>query len=168
MKTCCWVLLFLGVGVISSDGKIYLNTFTHSMPLGVYWRIDGVPKRGAYAATCLPRDITIYGIAHGYLVKGSCETGSVPVLKMVAGVPGDRFMIRNGRLWMNGVSYRIRDKDSSDRLLKLFYPGKMGIIDRGKYMLMSDFVSNSWDSRYWGPVTIAFLLKPIWIEHVQK
>ena len=138
------------------------------MPLGVYLRISGTPKRGDYAATCLPNNVTRYAIAHGYLVKGNCDAGSVPVLKMVAGVPGDRFVVLNGRLTVNGETYRIWARDSAGRSLKLFYHEKMGIINKGKYMLMSDFVSNSWDSRYWGPVSIQFLLKPLWIEHAKK
>jgi len=38
----------------------------------------------------------------------------------------------------------------------------------GKYILLSDFAKNSWDSRYWGPVGIQFLLKPLWLFEKYK
>jgi conjugative transfer signal peptidase TraF len=147
---------------------VYFNLFTHSLPYGIYMKISGPPHRGEYAASCLSQEIAEYGIHRGYLVPGRCPTGSVIVLKVIKGTPGDHFSVKNGFLEINGNSYAIMDKDSSGRRLKSFYKMREGIIAKGKYLLLSDFVKNSWDSRYWGPVDIQFLLKPLWIfDHVQ-
>jgi len=53
--------------------------------------------------------------------------------------------------------------------LKVFYQQKEGTLNRDEYILISTFAKNSWDSRYWGPVGIQFLLKPLWIfENIEK
>jgi len=164
MRITPYLLFILFVLIILNITNIfYLNIFTHSLPQGVYLRIKGVPQRNSYAATCLSPEIARYGIDRGYLADGSCGTGTVLVLKMIKGVPGDRFLFQNGFLKLNGYSYPIVDHDSSGRRLKVFYAQGEGVLDKGQYILLSNFVKNSWDSRYWGPVGIQFLLKPLWI-----
>jgi len=148
---------------------IYLNIYTHSLPQGIYFRIKGSPKVGDFAATCLTEPIARYGIERNYLAQGHCPTGTVYVLKVIVGLPGDRFDVKDGFFRINKHSYRIMTNDSIQRPLKLFYRQKEGIIDKANYILLSDHVRNSWDSRYWGPVSIEFLLKPLWlIENVRK
>ena len=139
------------------------------MPYGIYMKIKDTPQRGDYAATCLTQEIAQYGIERGYLDQGVCTTGTVRVLKMIKGIPDDYFVVKNGFLELNGYTYRIMNKDSSGRTLRAFYKQKEGVLDNGKYILLSDFTKNSWDSRYWGPVNIQFLLKPLWIfENVKR
>ena len=138
------------------------------MPFGVYMRIQGSPHRGEYATSCLSSEIAKYGISRHYLVQGNCQTGSVRVLKLIKGIPGDYYEVKNGFFELNGYSYPIMDKDSTGRTLRVFYRHTEGILDKGKYILLSNFVRNSWDSRYWGPVSIEFLLKPLWILENDK
>jgi conjugative transfer signal peptidase TraF len=165
-----WLLLILfGLIILNFTHIFYFNIFTHSLPYGIYMKIKGIPQRGDYVASCLTQEIAQYGIDRRYLAKGNCDTGTVRVLKMIKGLPGDHFVVKNGFLSLNGDSYLIMDKDSSGRTLKVFYKPNEGVIDQGKYILLSDFSKNSWDSRYWGPVTIQFLLKPLWIsENVKR
>jgi conjugative transfer signal peptidase TraF len=164
MRTGLWgLLVLLGLIFLNSAHIIYFNIFTHSLPYGVYIKINGTPQRGDFAASCLTQEIAQYGISRDYLAPGNCDTGTVRVLKKIKGMPGDRFLVHHRFFELNGGSYPIMDKDSSGRALKVFYKQKEGIVDQGKYVLLSDFVNNSWDSRYWGPVSIEFLLKPLWI-----
>ncbi len=159
-----WLLLILfGLIILNFTRIIYFNIFTHSLPYGIYMKIKGAPQRGDYAASCLTQEIAQYGIARRYLAQGNCATGTVRVLKMIKGLPGDHYVAKNGFLELNGHSYPIMDKDSSGRMLRSFYKQKEGVLDKEKYILLSDFAHNSWDSRYWGPVIIQFLLKPLWI-----
>ncbi|MDE2027073.1 MAG: S26 family signal peptidase [Candidatus Omnitrophica bacterium] len=141
----------------------YLNIFTHSLPHGIYIRSSGVPKVGDYAVTCLTPEIAQYGIKRSYLATGNCDTGTVPVVKVIYGMPGDNFIIKNGLLEIHGIKYPILDHDSLGRSLKVFYKSNKIILGKDNYLLLSDYVTNSWDSRYWGPVTIKFLVKPFWI-----
>jgi len=165
----CLLFILLGLIILNYTRTVYFNIFTHSLPWGIYTKINGTPQIGDYASTCLTEEIAQYGIARGYLAEGNCTTGTVLVLKMIKGIPGDRFIVKNGFFELNGDSYSIMDRDSSKRTLKVFYKQKEGIVESGRYLLLSDFVKNSWDSRYWGPVSIQFLLKPLWIfENVKK
>ena len=158
-----WLLLIISTLIFFYVTPIvYFNFITHSLPNGIYLRVSGVPKRGDYAATCLTPQIAQYGIVRGYLMRGSCVSGTVGILKIIKGVPGDYYSIIKGSLLLNGKLYGVMDRDSSGRALKEFYNTK-GVIGRDKYFLLSDFVKNSWDSRYWGPVSIQFLLRPLWV-----
>ena len=169
MRILHWLLLILLVLILlNSIHIIYFNIFTHSLPYGIYIKTNGVPQRDEYAASCLTQSIAQYGISRGYLAVGNCNTGTVPVLKIIKGIPGDHFGLKNGFLEINGSFYRIMDQDSSGRALAAFYKKKEGVLDKGQYILLSDFAKNSWDSRYWGPVSIDFLVKPLWIfENVE-
>ena len=159
-----WLLLILFLLIVLNLTHLfYFNIYTHSLPTGIYMRVKGIPKIGEYASTCLTPKIAKYGISRGYLEEGNCNSGAVHVLKIIKGLQGDHFFVKNGLLFLNGHSYRIMENDSYGRKLKIFYKSKEEIIDKNHYMLLSDFVQNSWDSRYFGPVTIQFLLKPLWI-----
>ena len=163
MKTdLCLLLIMVGLIILNSTHMFYFNIFTHSLPDGIYMKIKGTPQKGDYAATCLTPQIVQYGINRGYLAQGNCDTGTVLVLKTIQGIPGDHFFVKKNFLGLNGHSYPIMDHDSSGRMLKVFYNQKEGILDKGKYILLSNFVKNSWDSRYWGPMSIQFLVKPLW------
>ena len=78
-------------------------------------------------------------------------------------MPGDHYSYKNGFLELNGETYVVKENDSLGRNSNVFYKDNEGIVETGKYILLSDFVKNSWDSRYWGPVSIQFLLKPLWL-----
>ena len=157
------LLILVGLVILNATHVFYFNIFTHSLPYGIYIKTKGLPKKDDYAATCLTPQIVRYGIQRHYLESGNCETGTVLVLKKIKGLPGNNFVVKNNYLEINGNSYRIIDKDSTGRPLKRFYDHKETVVDKGRYILLSDFVSNSWDSRYWGPVGIQFLLRPWWL-----
>lgn len=142
---------------------LFFNFYTHSLPHGIYVRSIGAPKIGDYAVTCLTDEIARYGIGRGYLVAGNCETGSVAVMKIIKGVPGDYFTIKNGHFELKGIEYPILDRDSQGRPLKPFYKANRVVLDKDKYLLLSTYAKNSWDGRYWGPVPIKYLVKPLWI-----
>lgn len=157
------VLIFILTSLIflNLSHRIYLNIFTGSLPSGIYIRVDENPQRGLYAVSCLEPAIAKYGMERGYLEEGACHSGSVPVLKIIKGIPGDSFSIMTGKLCLNGHLYEIHKVDSRGRMLQVFYPPGKQIISDGKYFLLSTFVDNSWDSRYWGPVAISCVVRPL-------
>ena len=165
-----WLLLVLLILItLNFTHIIYFNIFTHSLPYGIYIRTKGTPQRGDYAATCLTAEIARYGIDRGYLAPGNCATGTVLVLKMIKGLPGDHIVIKNSALELNKTQYLIKEKDSSGRQLKVFYQPEERVLKEREYILISTFTASSWDSRYWGPVGVQFLLKPLWIsENIKK
>jgi len=164
-----WLLLILAALIfLNFSHFIFFNIYTHSLPYGIYIKTQGIPDRGSYAATCLTPEIARYGIERGYLAQGVCKSGTVMVLKVIKGIPGDHYSVKNGLFEINGIDYNIISKDSSGRPLKAFYSQNEGVIQPGEYVLLSNFIKNSWDSRYWGPVGIEFLVKPLWIFDHEK
>jgi len=81
VKIRVWLLLVLSVLIALNFIHIfYFNIFTHSLPYGIYMKVEGSPQRQEYAATCLTYPIAWYGIDRGYLAQGNCDTGTVLVL----------------------------------------------------------------------------------------
>ena len=98
-----YLLLILSVLIILNiTHLLYFNIFTHSLPYGIYIKVKGLPRAGDYAATCLTPELARYGMARGYLAPGNCDTGTVLVLKMIKGLPGDHFVLKNNCLGLNG------------------------------------------------------------------
>ena len=83
--------------------------------------------------------------------------------KIIYGLPGNYFFIGDGLLDVDGIKYPVLSHDSQGRPLKSFYKSNKVVLGRDQYLLLSNYVANSWDGRYWGPVAIKFLVKPFWI-----
>mgnify|MGYP001602923101 CR=1 FL=1 len=162
------VLVAVLLAAVLFKGKVYFNIFTRSLPTGIYLRKEGDARRGEYALTCLPREVAAYGLERGYLAPGPCPAGNVPVGKIIRGVPGDRYVIADGILLINNEKYPLERTDTRGRDLKLFYPGGEYVVNPGEYLLLSDYAVHSWDSRYWGPVSVEFLLQPWVVIHDKR
>lgn len=145
--------------------KIYINYGTPSLPRGIYIMINKTPELNDIAVACIPDEVARYGVNRGYIPKGICRNGSMPVMKKIFGLPGDSFEIKNGVLHKNSKiisNFPIFEFDSRGRALKNFYNNKQ-ILNTNEHWLMSDYADNSWDSRYYGAIKISYLLKPLLI-----
>ena len=165
-----WALpaMALVLVIVNTTHLFYFNFYTHSLPNGIYIRKGGEPHIGDYAVSCLTPKVASYGIDRGYLIKGGCETGSIPVLKIIKGMPGDKYSSKIGQLEINGVVYSSMATDSKGRPLEWLYSSKEGILGKDQYLLISTHVGNSWDSRYWGPVPVKYIVQPLWIYENDK
>jgi conjugative transfer signal peptidase TraF len=165
-----WMLpaIALVLVIINTTHLFYFNFYTHSLPNGIYIRKCGVPHIGDYAVSCLTPKVAQYGIDRGYLIQGGCDSGSVAVLKIIKGMPGDKYSLRNGQLSVNGMVYLSEPKDSKGRPLEWLYSSKEGVLGSDQYLLISSHVKNSWDSRYWGPVPVKYIVQPLWIYENDK
>lgn len=146
-----------------------LNWYTASLPKGVYLKTAyGVIKQGDYAATCLNNELVAFGKERGYLPPFSsydCEHGYYAVGKMVYGKPGDVVTLTEaGEVVINSKALGISrlSHDSKGRDMPPL-PQSRYKLKKNEYWLMSAYKANSWDSRYWGPVSIAYQLEPVWI-----
>lgn len=147
--------------------RLYFNIFSSSVPVGIYRRVDDAPKTGSFAATCLDRSLAEFGLERGYLIRGNCKTGIQPVLKIIYAVEGDTFAVHDGLVVINGkklTGFDVLDTDSKGRAVKPFFVGEH-TLKKDEFILMSDHKKNSWDSRYWGPVPVEYLLEPVWTRH---
>ena len=137
---------------------IHFN-FTPSMPLGIY-RLTPIPKsgveRGGLVAVCAPPTAAKLGRRRGYLAAGSCPTAAEPLLKVVAAVAGDSVTVSANGVAVNGCLLphsRALSRDAAGRRLPPWPQGHFQL-RRGEFWL---YAANdrSWDSRYWGPASLA-------------
>jgi conjugative transfer signal peptidase TraF len=140
----------------------------HSMPLGAYWFVPGPVWRGATVQSCLPPSLAHYALRRRILSEGSCSTGVMPVVKMVAAIGGDVVVVSDSGLRINGNLWPMsapRRFDANGRRVDFR-------LHSGRYVVPADHVfllgesANSWDSRYWGSVarsTVAGRWVPLYL-----
>ncbi|MCA9408677.1 MAG: conjugative transfer signal peptidase TraF [Candidatus Omnitrophica bacterium] len=159
-----YILVFCaGVSVLVFTQNLYFNIYSSSLPIGIYRKINDTPKKGMFVSSCLTVPIARLGLRNGYLMKGRCRTGIQPVMKRIYGVPGDSISLVNDRILINGeeiAGINVLDIDSKGRKIYRFFEGQTTLTD-SYYFLLSDYKKNSWDSRYWGAVSIEFVLEPL-------
>lgn len=155
----------IGVGVFVAVAIVLLQhvsarvNFTASMPVGIYSLTalspDGV-KRGMLVAACAPMHAAGVGWKRGYLARGPCADGTELLLKSVAATTGDDVDVTAAGVVVDGCLLphsRPIPRDRSGRPLAPW--------PQGHYRLQSGRVwlyaanDRSWDSRYWGPASVA-------------
>lgn len=142
--------------------KLRFSCFSGSMPPGIYREVSGTAKIGMIATTCLNKSIADYGLARGYFMKGDCPSGIRPVMKQIYALPGDTVDSEGNEVLINGrqTGIMILKNDSNGRVLSRRIL-KNYRLKSDEYFLMSEYKANSFDSRYWGPVTVEDLLAPV-------
>jgi conjugative transfer signal peptidase TraF len=141
------------------------------MPRGLYHAHPlphGVPlHRGTIVLVCLPPRIAAFGRARGYLPVGDCPDGSAPIGKPAFAIAGDTVTVTPAGLLRVGVvepRTRALARDATGRLLAGMPRGPYPV-GTDELWLVSSYSDRSWDSRYFGPVTISAViggLVPIW------
>jgi len=166
------ILLILSGFIIVSTGiglKVYslqLN-LTPSMPLGFY-RVAEISaiKHGAIVSICLPDEIAKEGLRQGYLTKGKCANGSIPVVKQVIAIPGDNVELSYQGITVNGKFHLapFRFADHNGVAIKQFVGYGKYSNTQGYWLYGSHAPLDSWDSRYFGAVArenIVNVVKPV-------
>lgn len=87
--------LFFGSTQLARVVKINL---TNSMPLGVYVLDTSSIKPRRIVVACLPIHIAHVGLQNGYLITGSCPSGSAPVLGYVAAIRGSLVRVTDSNI----------------------------------------------------------------------
>ena len=131
-----------------------------SCPAGIYRLTRRAVVRGDLVEACLPDPMAGYGIARGYLGSGDCPNHSEPVLKIVGAVVGDRVDLSRESIRVNGIllpQSATLSRDSRARAVET--------IARGSYQTAANQTwlfglhdPRSWDSRYFGPVSMRSVL----------
>jgi len=136
----------VGIGVLeASEGKWVLATdvqkYYRCLPYEWYLvtNIDGVfdAKRGELVQFRAPAEVERI-------------TQAYSVIKIVAGVPGDRWAIRNDELYINGEPWGSLHLLQSIGKARGSLDGS-GVIPEGHVYVLGTNPS-SYDSRYWGPL----------------
>jgi conjugative transfer signal peptidase TraF len=155
------VLLLIGVSAEVARHAGWRVNLTASEPTGLY-RLQPVTEtslfRGALVEFCPPTWVT--PLAYPFYMSGDCPQGGKPMLKMIAGVPGDRISASEDGVTINGT----RLPGSTPRLRSIQYPevllprfrGNL-VLGDGQYWVYGSgerpaFAASSFDSRYFGPI----------------
>lgn len=152
-----WLLLALLMAGFHAHGSGLRINPTPSLSKGVY-RITpehspaGLAK-GDLVSFCLRGEFADLAKERGYLQAGSCENGLRPLLKRLAGLPGD---------YIDVATLAIRTVDSQGRLMPSSL--RSGVIPTDMALVLADH-EGSFDSRYFGLVPLEDLqrVEPVFV-----
>ena len=152
LAACCAALALL----LSWCAGLRVN-LTPSLPIGIYALCPDTPGKGDAAAFCLEGEFAEMARERGYLLAGSCPSGLRPLLKRVAGLPGD----------VIPYDLSVRPADSLGRALPSV--PLQGVVPPGMALVLADH-PGSFDSRYFGLVPLDALqrVKPLFLIHTQQ
>ncbi|MCL2029792.1 MAG: conjugative transfer signal peptidase TraF [Deltaproteobacteria bacterium] len=141
----------------------YRVNMTASHPKGLYRLVSAAPERGDYVAFCLAPEHPLADLAvrRGYLGRGGCRSGSRPLLKRLAGLPGDHLALTASGLVLNGLPLSGTARPEADSFGRDLPPSLLtsGLIPAGLALVLSQGHPGSFDSRYFGLVPLATLMK---------
>ncbi len=119
-----------------------------SAPIGLYRVVPGVPGRGDLVLVSPPESAAKLAATCGYL------PGGVPLIKRVVAMAGDHVCSLRGIIFVNGGAVaRQRKADRAGRALP-YWRGCRALAKDELFLVMKG-VPDSFDSRYFGPVTSA-------------
>ena len=146
---------------------------TDSEPIGL-WKLE--PRQGAIVPgqqiSICPSDAAVFQLARsrGYVPSGKCSGDYAPLFKTVVAVPGDRVTISATGLSVNGTHIINSAPLTKDRkgspMPSLRYDHYQVAPD--SLWLVSSFNSQSFDSRYFGPLPIRLVegtLQPMLVRN---
>lgn len=133
-----------------------VNT-TPSLPLGLYRLTGKPPLRGDTVVFCLEAESFIrLSQERGYLGRGDCPGGLLPLGKQIYALPGDKIGIEGGLISVNGAvlpGSMAKSHDSLGRVL----PAPLleaGTVPPGKALALALQRPGSFDGRYFGLVSL--------------
>jgi conjugative transfer signal peptidase TraF len=148
--------------------QLYSVNTSPSLPLGLYRVVPAVrPRVGDLVLVCLPPDVAALARARGYLTRGRCASGVEPLGKRIAAAAGDTVAVTSAGLVINGHSIRLTVPlrlDSRGRDLPQLV-GYRRALGPGELWLVAAQHPRSFDSRYFGPVSIGSVIavvQPVW------
>lgn len=129
------------------DSPMLLYPATPSLPKSIYLRIFSAPEPGKIASFPMPK------AAQDYLDEiGQSVSGAVNFMKLIAAGPGDHVCNRPVQgLVINGqwrAQIALRDSEGHP----LPHWNECRILSGNEFFMFSNHLSNSFDSRYFGPI----------------
>ena len=137
--------------------------WTESEPLGLYRLLPVTANsrivRGERAEFCPPATVTPQ--AFPFYMKGDCPGGGMPMFKQIVGLPGDRITVTPQAVTINGKTLPHSGQlPDSPSFPEVHLPHQHGVFTLGPdqfWMYGSGdrpaLAAQSFDSRYWGPIT---------------
>ena len=131
-----------------------------SLPLGIYQTEKAARPyvKGDLVLSCVPGVYADFAFDRGYISSGRCSARTAPVGKYIAAEPGDRVLINEQGVYVNGTRLEHSQpalRDGEGRHLLCRHVDK--VLAEGEYILLNPKVS-SFDSRYFGIVDEKLLI----------
>lgn len=132
-----------------------------SAPVGLY-RIDsgGPVQRGDMVIARMPLLVRDLAARRRYL------PANVPLVKRVAGVPGDRICAKGEQITRDGDLLATRRRTDGQGRVMPWWDGCMTLRESTLFLLMAN-TPDSFDGRYFGPISSAAVLgeaTPLWVR----
>jgi len=150
----------IGLATLGRPAPWLVWNASASAPIGLYRVLPGKPIRGDLVLVRTPSSVRQLAAERGYLPQ------NVPLVKRVAALDGDIVCAADDVISVNGRV--VAERLARDRLGRPL-PTWSGchLLDGGKAFLLMKGRTDSFDSRYFGPVTTAAIigrLAPLWVE----
>lgn len=156
-----FTLFCLGIYWMGKAGFGIGYNITPSLPKGIYvkWPVSLPLEKGMIVEFPIPETVRELIISRGWMSR------EYPLLKPVAGLPGDIVCVEEGHLTINGEY--IADVFSHDSK-GLEMPVKQGCyeLSEDEFLPISTYSLKSFDGRYYGPVPIQKIFaqaKALWL-----
>jgi conjugative transfer signal peptidase TraF len=151
------VLIPLGIVAFSGAGGRYRLNLTASAPIGLWRPVPGASLKPGAAVVACPAETgpsIEMAIDRNYLGPGDCPGGFAPLLKRLAGVPGDVVELSGEGVIINGGPLQPAPTVSEDQEGRpvRHYPWGRYELGPNQFWLISTRHPRSFDSRYFGPV----------------
>jgi conjugative transfer signal peptidase TraF len=147
---------------------LYSVNTSPSLPIGLYRIVRGAhPRVGDLVLVCLPPKVAALARTRGYLTRGRCASGVEPLGKRIAAASGDTVSVTSAGLVINGHSIPSTVPlrfDSRRRELPQLV-GYRRALGPDELWLLATGHLRSFDSRYFGPVSIGAVIAvvhPVW------
>jgi conjugative transfer signal peptidase TraF len=161
------LLLIVWIGWAVCRYGDFRIAYSPSVPVGLY-RLDEhrTPQRGDYVMFCPPAGpVFEAALQHFWIAPGDCPSGTRHLMKLVVGIEGDHVSFRKDGVVIDGrrvPDSSCRTKDARGVLLPR--PAVRDVVlGHDERVLMSLKGPDSFDARYFGPITgqITGRLEPI-------
>lgn len=150
------VVLGILVFTVMTPGLIGLRlNNSRSLPVGIYMVTSD--RAATLVEFCPAQPYGSLAAARGYRDEGNCADGGAPLMKPIAARSGDHVEVSvdgvavNGNILPNSAALAV---DPKGRTLEHWPFGKY-VVESGMVWVISSYNRRSFDSRYFGPVSVA-------------
>lgn len=147
------LILFLGFHFISKNRlTVYYFNFSNSQPIGIYRLIPlkGFVKNNDLVFIKVPQSVSSYIYGRDWLPEGGL------LLKNVGGLPGDSYCITDTAFYINHKYIGPVSKVDSEGKTLPILRGTFKIRE-GDFLPVSRRISNSFDGRYFGEISLKLI-----------
>lgn len=166
-----WVLFGVGLLIFGFVGMGYCIVYTHSIPDGIWQKTQAPLRHGQIVSFC-PPNTPVFRLfkERGYAREGNCPGNYRQFLKPIAALPGDTVEVSEAGVRVNGRLLRNSKQLKQDSVGRPMpdYPYGTYHVAPNTIWLVSHYIPESADARYFGPISMSAIIspmKPVWVAY---